>query len=135
MHGLSTAVEALVAGIRAVATESERPVRWLELEHVLEMWREPHEGGGVESNYIDDNLDKLLTSHSVKSIFHISKLQPSEHSRRSIILARGVWKRVVAAIERAEIVAKLRSDHRRECAPPSFSRELRGCVSSTSKCK
>jgi len=105
------ALEALVAGIRAVAADSEIPVRWAELERILEVWREPHEGGGVESNYIDDNLDKLLTSHSIKSIFHISKLKPVEHSRRSIILAKNVWKRVVCAIERAEIVSSLRHTH------------------------
>lgn len=130
MHTTDASVELLVAGIRGVATDTERVELWIELEQLLESWQDVHLGGKIESNHIDDNLDKLLESQAVNSIFHMSKLQPMNHTRRCIMLARSVWKRFVAAIERAEIVSRLGSAQETSCLCV-----LRGgALSPTSKC-
>ena len=130
MHASDASVDLLVSGIRGVATDTECVERWVELEKLLECWQELHVGGKIESNRIDDNLDKLLDSHVVNSIFHLSKLQPTNHTRRCIMLARSVWKRFVAAIERAEIVARLGSAQETSCLCVMRC----GALSPTSKC-
>lgn len=147
-------VEFLVSAIRLVASSDRGHVEaWSALERSLGCWLEPYEGGCVDAEFIDDTLGTLLSSQVVTSIFHISKMQPEEHTRKSIILARGVWRRVVAAIERAATVAQIRSARRRECmspcatdlgdghrspsASPRFRTGLHGggALSPTSKCK
>lgn len=127
--------------MRAVSTTPELNTAWRELEAVLEIWRDEYDGGEVNSEYIDDTLGVLLSSKAAESIFHVSKMDPLPHTRRCIILAREVWSRVLAAIERATIVSQISIARRRECKSPATSPRLRpngmqgGALSPTSKCK
>jgi hypothetical protein len=124
-------VERLVSCVGAIANEPESNGTWSELEVALAAWRELHDGGEVSPEYLDDNLEVLLSSQAVTSIFHVSRMQPSVHTRRSIILAKDVWLRMVAAIERAAIVSQIRSAHsRRECLSPCSAGAERSPVTS-----
>jgi len=126
-------VERLVSCIGAIANDPESNGAWSELEVALAAWRELHDGGEVGPDYLDDNLEVLLSSQAVTSIFHVSKMQPSVHTRRSIILAKDVWLRMVSAIERAAIVSQIRRAHnRRECLSTGLHG---GALSPTPKCK
>lgn len=124
-------VERLISCIRAIANDPESNGAWYELEVELAVWRELHDGGKVSPDYLDDNLEVLLSSQTVTSTFHLSRMQPSAHTRRSIIMAKDVWLRMVAAIERAAIVSQIRNSHnRRECMSPFSSGVERSPVSS-----
>jgi hypothetical protein len=112
-------LSALLAAIRGAAFDSNSAAAWVALEQHLAEWREPHERGAVSSDYIDDNLGRILSEKVVESIFHLTQLEPEPHSRRSILLARALWERLVVAIESAAIVAQIRRNRRVGVGPTS----------------
>lgn len=129
----------LVAAVRATAFDPESADAWRALEARLADWREPHEGGAVSTEYVDDNLDRILSEQLVQSVYHLTQLQPLPHTRRSILLARSLWDRLVVAIESAAIVAQIRTARRAgpsspcsDGASPSFRV---GALSPPPKCK
>jgi hypothetical protein len=111
--------ETLRTSIRRLAFDEHNVDNWRDLESSLLCWKEPHEGGTVTCEYIDDNLEQFVGNQAqlIRSIFHISKMTPTESTRHSILAAQHVFARVVAAIERAAIVAQIQGANIRE--PPS----------------
>ena len=116
-------VENLQSCIRRVAFDDQSEENWQKLEYSMRAWREPHDGGSVDCDYVDDCLDDLLANHAqiLRSVFHLSKMSPTERTRGSIIAARDVFERLVGAIERAAIVAQIRGANVREPLSPSCS--------------
>lgn len=110
-------VEELNSCIRSVAFDSQNVALWGALEVSLRTWREPCDGGTVNSDYVDDNLHLILSSGTMESVFHLSKMTPSEITHRCIPLARDIWTRIVAAIERAAIVSRIRRRRRARSSP------------------
>jgi len=110
-NGLKMAwyVSYLTQCIQNVAFDESSVSNWLVLESALGMWRERHDGGSVDCDSLDDQLEFILENHAqlLRSIFHISKMEPTEHTRGSIMAAIAVFYRLVAAIERAAIVARM----------------------------
>ena len=132
------ALDDLLSALRRTALEPTCTSTWAMLEAPLCDWREPHEGGVVPSDYIDDHLDRILDEKLVHTIFHLTQLQPEAHSRRCILLARHLWDRLVVAIESAAIVAQIRSARRGGSSPCSdaTSPTFRvGALSPPPKCK
>lgn len=91
-----------------VATGSTSASDWDRLKECLECWRDPSEFGMADCDFIDDNLNEMLSTGVLGSIFNISKFKPEEHSKTCILLAQFLWSRLVLAIERAIVVAQLR---------------------------
>lgn len=106
--------------IRNVAFGEQSSENWILLECSLCAWREPSDGGTVDCDYVDDCLEDLLADQAqiLKAVFHLSKMSPTEQTRKSIIAARDVFERLVGAIERAAIVAQIRGANVREPMSP-----------------
>jgi hypothetical protein len=112
-------LSALLGAIRGAAFDSNSASAWAALEKQLAEWHEPHDGGAVSTDYVDDQLGRILSEKVVESIFHLTQLEPEPRSRRSILLARGLWERLVVAIESAAIVAQIRRNRRAGMGPTS----------------
>ena len=129
----------LLEAVRGTAFDPASLDAWSTLEARLAEWRELHDGGAVSTDYVDDNLDRILAEKLVQSVFHLSQLQPVPHTRRCILLARALWDRLVVAIESAAIVAQIRMGRRvgpsSPCSATSSPSFRVGALSPPPKCK
>lgn len=129
----------LVGALRGSAFDPANVAAWRTLEARLAEWREQHDGGAVSTDYIDDNLDRILAEQLVQTIYHLAQLQPERHTRRSILLARALWDRLVVAIESAAIVAHIRTANRHgptpQCSATSSPSFRVGALSPPPRCK
>ena len=135
---MSDYIEHLETSIKFVVSNDKSELHWRALESALKNLREVDQGGSVDSNYLDDNLDRLLDDQAkiLRSIFHISKLQPTSISNDAIREAQRTFRQVVTAIERAVIVARIRGNEIQQRLSPVISEHLRsGSLSPTPKCK
>jgi hypothetical protein len=105
-------IQDLQSCMNNVAFDENSTSNWLALELELSKWREPLSGGDLDCDFVDDNLELLLENHAslLRSIFQISKMNPSQHTSRCIAAAKEVFCRIVGAIERASIVARIRGE-------------------------
>ena len=136
-------VSELKSCIQNVAFGENSTENWTLLESALSTWKEPCEGGYVDCDFVDDNLEFLLENHAqlLRSIFHISKMTPTEQTNGAICAARTVFCRLVGAIERAAIVARLRGENVYSSSPcptptsPVFGSRGSALSPVVSKCK
>lgn len=123
---MAARVDELTSCFRVVAFNHQHErAAWAALEQKLVEWRDPSEGGQVNSDFLDDNLGYVLSSGLLHSVFHLSKLTPTPTSSRSIKLANELWVRLYGAVERAAIVARIRglpSPPSPRCESPTFGR-------------
>jgi hypothetical protein len=121
----------LRSAIHILAFDEHNVENWDSLARTLACWKDPHEGGVVSCEYIDDELEMFLADRAqlIRSLFHISKMTPSESTRKSIMSAKSVFERIVAAIERAAIVAQIRGANVREPTSPCSTGERSPVVS------
>lgn len=127
----------LEQSIRNVAFDELSDDEWSSLELCMKKWRDPDEGGVIGSTYVDDNLERFLANKAqiLRGVYHISKLSPSNKTRGAIIEASRVFARIVSAIERAVIVARIRGDAVKE-RESQFDGHVRSdSMSPVPKCK
>lgn len=109
---------------------------WHRAEPLLEQWRDPEEGGSISHEYLEDNLGRIVDETFAKKLYRLQAQPLDLRTRRAQTLALEVWKRYVALILRAELVAN------RLCArglpsgiPPTSTTGPPRALSPVPKCK
>jgi len=111
-------IERICACIQTVAFNPDCLKSWNALESLMREWRGSSPDEEYDSDFVDDNLDVILSSNLLSSVYHVSRLTPEAHSKRCILMAKSLCDEIVTAIERAAIVARI---GRRSSRSPSWN--------------